>query len=334
MTRRPLRDTKPATVTALQKVKNRLAKATPTRLCFADDRLQLISERKVVAQTTLAPVVAKPLLRWAGGKAWLSRAAKALMPPNFKGKFYEPFCGGAAFYCALGLNDAVLGDKNKELITTYRTVRDDAEGVIKLLRGYPHLESYFYKIRELVPRTNRHLAARFIYLNRTCWNGLYRVNSEGIFNTPFGSRDNPDLVDAPRLRAISTMMKGVSFVSGDFEKCVKAAQSGDWVYFDPPYITGHQNNGFLMYNAHLFAWADQERLATAAKNLVARGVNVLVSNADHSPVINLYKDFYYYRTTRNSLINGTISLRGKTTEALLSSYPLLGSTTEVIDGEG
>lgn len=271
----------------------------------------------------------KPLVRWAGGKQWLARLGRNLLPPCFKGKYFEPFCGGAALFYALDLAPALLSDLNEELITCYAAVRDDARGVIKLLRGYPHISTYYYRLRSMKARTPRHVAARFLYLNRTCWNGLYRVNSKGGFNTPFGRRDNPDLIDRDCLLAAADRLKGVDLLNCDFATAVETAKAGDLVYFDPPYISGHQNNGFLMYNAHLFSWADQLRLAATAVALASNGIHVLVSNTNHAAVLRLYKGFHYYRVPRRSLIAGQVDSRGVVLEALLSSYPLFTCNSEV-----
>ncbi len=233
-------------------------------------------------------------------------------------------------YFALSPQPATLSDANGELISSYRAVRDDPRGVIKLLRGYPHVSSYFYKVRRWRPRSRAQVAARFIYLNRTCWNGLYRVNSNGEFNTPFGRRENPDIVDLDSLMRTSQMLRAATLLHCDFEKAARRAEAGDFVYFDPPYITGHQNNGFLMYNAHLFSWSDQERLAKTAVGLAQKGVFVLVTNSDHRQVLKLYKGFHHYRVRRPSLIAGLIASRGIRTEAVLSSYPLLGVKSEVL----
>ena len=321
---------KPALAPKVRHCKSAVCKIDPTRIRIRTGQIQLFAGRALIGECKLMEIASKPLLRWAGSKAWLAAAAKALVPPSFAGKYYEPFCGAASVYFALHPHSAALSDKNEELITAYKVIRDDPEGVIALLRGYPHGEGYFYKMRAITPRSSRHLAARFIYLNRTCWNGLYRVNSEGIFNTPFGRRDNPDIADAPRLRKIAEMLRSVDLSDGDFEECVTSARAGDWVYLDPPYISGHQNNGFLMYNARLFSWNDQERLANLALCLKNKGVHVLVSNSDHQPVVQLYKQFYYYRVSRRSLIAGQVENRGVAAEAILSSYPLLGHQAEVI----
>jgi DNA adenine methylase len=249
------------------------------------------------------------------------------MPPDFDGRYWEPFLGGGAFFFALSPKRATLSDKNEELIHTYIALRDDHEAVVDLLRRHRYKFRFYYRTRKRVPRSPQGIAARMIYLNRTCWNGLYRVNRQGEFNTPFGDFVNPTICDSDRLDAAARKLSQAQLRAGDFAEIVKDAEPGDWVYLDPPYITGHRNNGFLKYNAQLFTWADQKRLAQCAKNLTEKGVHVLVTNADHGRVVSLYAGFYSYRLTRASLV-GVRTSRGMVTEALLSSYPILGYESE------
>lgn len=288
------------------------------------------SNSKSLLQEELCVPAAMPIVKWAGGKQWLAVAAKHLIPPSWKGRYYEPFLGGGAFFFALHPKLATLSDCNEELIEMYRTVSTDALGIIRLLRRYQYDEQFYYKIRDKAPRTARTRAARFLYLNRTCWNGLYRVNQQGRFNTPFGRFENPTICDSKRILTAARLLRRIKLRDGDFAVVVSDAQLGDFIYFDPPYITGHQNNGFLKYNSRLFSWSDQERLAELAIGLAKAGIYVLISNADQPMVINMYKGFHYYRTSRHSLIGGQITSRGITTEALLSNYPLMDCASVVI----
>lgn len=284
----------------------------------------------VLKRIELERPAVEPVVKWAGGKQWLAWAAPFLTPDRWKGHYYEPFAGGAAFFFALEPGHATIADRNQELVSTYRALRGDVEGVIRLLRSYPHDAEFYYRLRARTPQTPRALAARFLYLNKTCWNGLYRTNQWGKFNTPAGRFKNPTICDVPRLTEAARLLKRPTLRHGDFEVTVAEAAPGDFVYFDPPYITGHQNNGFLKYNKHLFSWDDQKRLAKVARQLAARGVHVLVSNADHQAVLPLYEGLYFYRALRRSAISGTIDSRGVVSEALLSSYPLLGYQSEVL----
>lgn len=284
----------------------------------------------VLARKSLTPQATKPLFKWAGGKRWLAPAARLLAPPTWKGRYFEPFVGGAAFYFALNPPVATLSDSNKELMTTYSALQSDPDGVIEQLEAFPNNADFYYFLRETRPRSASKVAARFLYLNRTCWNGLYRVNKRGKFNTPFGKYSNPTICDEARIEDGAEALAAAELLTGDFAEILKRAKRGNFVYCDPPYITGHTNNGFHKYNANLFSWLDQQRLAATAIRLKASGVHVLVSNADTESVVALYKGFNYYRLKRRSLIAAESKNRGTIVEALFSSYPISECASEVI----
>lgn len=271
--------------------------------------------------------IARPFLKWAGGKQWLVTSAVYLFPSKFRGTYYEPFLGSGAMFFARP-SKAVLCDLNEELITTYQAIRDDVEAIIGRLETYPHDKQFFERMRRLKPRTPETIAARFIYLNKTAFNGMYRVNLKGEFNVPFGRYKNPSICQPERLRAAARTLSQATLRCADFGTPLAGAVAGDFAYLDPPYVTGHNNNGFLKYNAPLFSWEDQKRLSQEATRLRERGVHVLISNADHAAVVALYPDFYYYRVHRRSLIGGRGSVRDRVSEALLSSYPLTNSRSE------
>lgn len=305
-------------------------KVRPLILELSSSHLVVREHSSPLLEKPLVHPSVKPIVKWAGGKQWLAVAAPYLVPPKWAGRYCEPFVGGGAFFFALEPGRAMLSDRNRELVATYQAIRRDPEGVIKVLSHYPYDEDFYYAMRDRMPRSPRTAAARFLYLNRTCWNGLYRVNREGKFNTPFGSFKSPTICDAGRIREAARLLRRAQLLVGDFASVASRATSGDFIYFDPPYITGHHRNGFLKYNAPLFSWGDQERLAKLAISLANTGVYVVVSNADQSTVVSLYRGFHYYRVVRRSLIAGKLSSRGVITEALLSSYPLLGCPSEVI----
>jgi DNA adenine methylase len=307
-------------------------KRRPRVIELSRDRItiQTGSKGDGVQSRDLVQPMLKPVIKWAGGKQWLAAAAPHLIPKQFAGRYYEPFLGGGAFFFALSPALATVSDRNEALIKMYRALRSDTEGVIELLSRYPHEKEFYYRIRKRLPSSIRSIATRFLYLNKTCWNGLYRVNQKNIFNTPFGNFENPTICDRDRIRRAARLLRRVSLRDGDFEKITGDAKRGDFVYFDPPYITGHKYNGFLKYNAPLFSWDDQKRLARLANKLSDVGVHVLVSNADQGTVVDLYKGFNYYRVTRRSLIGGNVSSRGTVVEALFSNYPILGCDSEVI----
>jgi DNA adenine methylase len=305
-------------------------RASPLLLNISSTHLVLKAGQVTVEEQQLVQPSVKPFVKWPGGKQWLAGAAPHLVPVRWRGRYYEPFAGGAAFFFALEPALATLSDRNWELMTTYRAIRGNVEAVMRLLKRCRYDEKFYYQIRESRPRSGAAIAARLLYLNRTCWNGLYRVNRKGRFNTPFGRFTNPTICDAKRLGATATLLRRARLRDGDFDDVVSDAKRGDLVYFDPPYITGHQRNGFLKYNAPLFSWADQQRLARVASVLAGRGVQVLISNADHSTVSSLYVGFHHYRVHRKSLIAGPADSRGVVTEVLLSSYPILNRPSEVV----
>jgi DNA adenine methylase len=269
----------------------------------------------------------RPFLKWTGGKQWLAPFASQWLTNDFDGRYYEPFLGGASSFLAANPSSATLSDRSVELITTYQAVRDEVELVIELLKGYPHNKRFYEDLRRKQPRKAHTQAARMIYLNKTAFNGIYRVNRAGRFNVPFGDYKNPTICNEERLRAVSKRLANVDLRVGDFAEVLAGVSAGDFVYLDPPYITGHQNNGFLKYNALLFSWEDQIRLAALARELTERGATVVVSNSDHPAVLDLYPGFFYYRLSRPSRIGGAVASRGSVAEAVLASKELGGIQT-------
>jgi DNA adenine methylase len=302
----------------------------PNTITISAGELRISASSKLVKRQTLLREAVRPAIKWAGGKQWLAPAARQLAPANWGGTYFEPFLGGGSYFFALGPSRALLSDTNSELIATYQALQNDPDLVIEELDSYPNGSKFFYYLRDARPRSAHTLAARFLYLNRTCWNGLYRVNRKGKFNTPFGNYSDPTICDEERIGEAGDSLANAVLRVGDFESMLRLSERGDFAYCDPPYITGHKNNGFHKYNASLFAWADQERLAKVAITLKNRGVHVLISNANHRSVVQLYRGFLYYRLTRPSLIAADRSNRGTVSEALFSSYPILGCESEVI----
>lgn len=263
----------------------------------------------------------KPFLKWAGGKQWLAPLAPYLRPPEF-GAYCEPFLGAGAMFFSMAPSAAFLSDANEDLVTTYRAIRDDVEGVIARLSRYPHNRRTYEHLKRVRPRLAATAAARFLYLNRTAFNGIYRVNRAGEFNVPFGRYKNPTICQSDRLRATATLLQGTVLTACDFEQAVAQATPDWFVYFDPPYITGHLNNGFVKWNSKLFTWTDQHRLAKLAGELANAGVKVLLSNADHPAISELYADFHQYRIHRRSLISAATQSRRYVPELIISTYPI------------
>jgi DNA adenine methylase len=259
-----------------------------------------------------------PFLKWAGGKRWLVRSSVQIAPESFN-NYVEPFLGSGAIFFSLRPKKSLLADINSELVNTYNAIKTDWKQVENRIRqhGLRHDDDYYYKLRRSRPRTSVGLAARFIYLNRTCWNGLYRVNLNGEFNVPRGSKDNV-VLDTDDFQRTSGLLQNALVVPQDFETTLAAAQKGDFVYVDPPYTVNHNHNGFLKYNNHIFSWQDQIRLKESIVGALGRGAMVTVSNADHQSIHELYKDICDpYEIERASVIAGQSKHRRKTTEVLL-----------------
>jgi len=203
-----------------------------------------------------------PLFRWAGGKRRLISQILPVVPKSFN-HYYEPFSGGAALFFKLQPANATLGDKNEELINCYQQVKSSPEEVIEALGKLKNTKTEYYKIRAALPKNRIDRAARLIYLMELSFNGIYRVNSDGGFNVPYGSKKNKEF-DFDKIRKVSKAFATTEFVCGDFGTTVKNAKEGDLVYFDPPYTVAHGNNGFVQYNERIFSWAGQIRLANAS----------------------------------------------------------------------
>jgi len=263
-----------------------------------------------------------PFLKWAGGKQWLTHHIKPLIQQG-RGRYIEPFLGGGAIFFSALPQKAFLSDCNQELIDTYLTIKREAGAVIGRLRKFRFKEECYYRVRDSVPRSSVGRAARFIFLNRTCWNGLYRVNRDGRFNVPIGSFETaPDFFVAERLLAAQKALRAAKVMCQDFEETIKAARTGDTIYLDPPYTVTHKNNGFLRYNERVFSWYDQQRLAKAARVLKDRGCRVIITNADHPNITELYRGFRITRLRRKSLVAGKVEKRRSITELLITSFPL------------
>lgn len=281
----------------------------------------------VVAVETLAPAP-KPFVKWAGGKRQLLPELLKRVPPKF-GRYFEPFVGGGALFFTLAAQggiEAALGDANVALMRTYRAVRDDVERVILLLREHKlaHSEEHYYTQRVLGFNNDDGAEARFIYLNRTGFNGLYRVNRLGRFNVPYGRYTNPTICDADNLRACSRALRGVRLAEGsDFEwigwSDTFGAAKRDFVYFDPPYWPASGTADFTAYTADGFGPKEQTRLRDTALRLKARGVHVMLSNADVEPVRKLYaKGFKIERVEARRNINSRADRRGAVGEVIIT----------------
>jgi len=268
----------------------------------------------------LPPMTVNPFLKWAGGKRWLATSAFNIFPKKY-GRYIEPFLGGGAvFFKALPQN-ALLSDLNSDLTCTYQAIQTDWKAVQEKLEIHHqnHSNDYYYETRDKVTHELFAKAARFIYLNRTCWNGLYRVNQKGEFNVPRGSK-NTVIFDPEEFRYVSEKLKNSVILNQDFEASVSTAKAGDFLYLDPPYTVNHNLNGFLKYNEKIFSWNDQVRLRDAAVEASKRGAMITISNANHESIWELYKGFFEIQVIeRMSVISGKVSGRGNTSELLIKS---------------
>lgn len=257
----------------------------------------------------------KPLFRWPGGKRALLRHLLPLLPKTFK-RYYEPFFGGGAVFFALQHKTAVLSDTNPDLINCYVQVRDRPDEVIAYLNRLRNTEQDYYRIRDKVPEDSLARAARLIYLAALSFNGIYRLNSSGTFNVPYGYRTYLQPCDPVKIKAVSQSLSSAKLYCHDFELSVASAKEGDLIYVDPPYTVAHGNNGFLKYNAKIFSWSDQIRLATLVKDLTKRGCYVIISNADHPSIHELYNGFKLKKVKRPSIIAASANNRRQTTECI------------------
>lgn len=268
---------------------------------------------------------AKPFLKWAGGKSRLISKYEPYLPARAEiGRYFEPFIGSAALFFHLQPRWARLSDCNRKLIEVFEVVRDDVDALIEALQPHKNEKSYYYRVREQDPADLSKVAraARIIYMNRTCYNGLYRENQKGEFNVPFGRYKNPTICDEARLYAASAALQGVELCAGDFADAVAEAGTGDFVYFDPPYVPLNATSSFTSYSRFGFDEADHHRLAETIHDLGERGCRVMLSNSSAPLVYELYEDRGYelhpIKARRN--INSKANKRGPVTELLILNY--------------
>ena len=265
----------------------------------------------------------RAFLKWAGGKSQLLPKILPRLPKRI-GTYFEPFVGSGAVFWALAregrFDHAVLSDRNAELITSYRAIRDDVEDVIALLAGWSHSESFYYALRARDPEAMSPVeaAARMIHLNHTGFNGLYRVNKSGLFNVPFGRYKRPRTLNKPVLRAASRALRTVDLLVADFEDVLPAARPGDAVYFDPPYVPMSGTASFTAYEKSGFGEPAQRRLVLALEDLQRRGVHALLSNSDVPLTRELYQGLRCEKVQARRAINSRADKRGPVSELLVS----------------
>ncbi|MCA4894797.1 MAG: Dam family site-specific DNA-(adenine-N6)-methyltransferase [Cytophagales bacterium] len=266
----------------------------------------------------------KPFLRWAGGKNWLIKHLReSMLEFDFK-NYHEPFLGGGSLFLFLKpQNDSYLSDLNPELIETYIMVRDNVERVISRMAKFKNNERFYYSIRDQDSKSRVNNAAKFIYLNQTSFNGIYRVNLQGVYNVPYGFRSK-EFLDATNLRLVSEALQGVELNVSDFASSIKKVKKGDLVFLDPPYTVSHNNNGFIKYNQKLFSLEDQYRLAECVKFIRKKGAYYILTNAAHFKVLDIFGGIdKHIELSRVSLIGGINAKRDQVSEFLFTNVPNL-----------
>ena len=267
--------------------------------------------------------------KWAGGKKQLLNQFKIFFPKNIS-RYFEPFVGGGAVAFHVIQNkkpkEIYLSDINEELINCYNVTKNNVEELIKILKEHKkqHNEEYYYKIRSINPKTltNLERAGRFIYLNKTCFNGLYRVNSKGEFNAPIGSYTNPAIVQEQELKEISRLLRNITIRIDSFEKITNTTKKGDFVYLDPPYYPLKKGKSFTTYTKNNFLEKEQEQLAEVFKELDKKGCSVMLSNSDTEFIKDLYKGYNINFVNARRMINCDATKRGIIKEVVITNYPV------------
>lgn len=266
-----------------------------------------------------------PIVKWAGGKRQLMYELLKNMPQNYN-RYFEPFIGGGALFFELQPDNAYISDMNEELINLYQVVRDNVDELITDLQKHDISKEYFMEIRN-IDRMEEYQnwsdvkkASRFIYLNRTCFNGMYRVNSKGEFNVPFGHYKNPRIVDENNLINCSNLLQRTEIKHADFSDILKKVKKGDFVYFDPPYVPLSETSSFTSYTKDGFDIDMQFKLRDVCDELDSIGVKFLLSNSDTKLVNELYENYNIKKVFASRQINANADGRGKITEVLVRNY--------------
>ncbi|MDF2156689.1 Dam family site-specific DNA-(adenine-N6)-methyltransferase [Algoriphagus sp. CAU 1675] len=263
--------------------------------------------------------IAKPILRWAGGKSWLLKHLNEILPEKGFNNYHEPFLGGASIFLALNPRFSFLSDLNVELIETYETLRDFPEQVISSLSKHINEEDYYYFLRDFEPPNQIERASKFIFLNQTSYNGIYRVNLKGKYNVPYGHRSKK-ILEPDKLISVSKRLQAVKFQKGDFSIVLENVKKNDLVFLDPPYTVSHNNNGFIKYNHKLFSLDDQIRLSMVIDEIKIRGAYYILTNAAHERIRDIFdKGDTLLKKSRANLIGGSQAQRGTTEEYIFTN---------------
>jgi len=277
-------------------------------------------------QESAEAIPAGPIVKWAGGKTKLLPEIEKRMPSRYR-RYFEPFFGGGALFFHVQPRIAILGDWNRDLVNMYRCVAWNVEAVIRRLHQHRsrHEQDYYYQTRDAWNDESRSWgnvdrAAAFIYLNKTCFNGLWRVNKSGAFNVPMGRYKNPQIFSPEALRTASKLLRRTELHAGSYIDCADKAEAGDFVYFDPPYDPVNETSKFVSYTEGNFGRDDQRELARLASHLSDRGCAVMLSNHDTPFIREIYKGFKIERVMCPRAINSKASSRGAVAEVLIRNY--------------
>ena len=276
-----------------------------------------------MSQPAPSAPAACPPIKWAGGKRQLLPHLLASQPPAWN-RYWEPFAGGAALFFALNRPGSYLSDTNPDLINLYQVIRDDVDALITDLRHHRNEAAYFYAIRAIPPESLSPIAraSRFLFLNKTCFNGLFRVNHQGRFNVPFGRYAHPLIVDPDGLHAAHRVLHTAEIVQADYTAIRSIAQPGDFVYMDPPYAPVSSTANFTQYTAQGFGWPDHVALADTIRFLASRGCFVMASNANVPAIHSLYRGLWIQVVPARRAINADTSKRTGATEVIITTYPV------------
>jgi DNA adenine methylase len=264
-----------------------------------------------------------PFLKWPGGKRWLVQDYRGAFP-TVAGTYYEPFLGAGAVFFMTEPSDAYLSDSNGELVNVYKQIRKAPIKFGEALSRYhqKHDKEFYYRERARTYECNFRRAVQFVYQNRTCFNGIYRVNLEGQFNVPIGTK-TAVVLPSDDFLAVANALRGKTLAVADYTDTIAKAGKGDFVFADPPYTVKHNLNGFVKYNDKLFQWSDQEKLHTALTAAGKRGARILISNANHASIRKLYSNGWrLHVVSRSTVISADSRRRGGTTELLISNFEL------------
>ncbi len=269
--------------------------------------------------------IEKPFLRWAGGKRWLIKHLHNFLPKEFN-NYHEPFLGGASIFLYLKSRDLISGhsflsDFNIDLINAYEQLKNNPEIIGDLIQGYKNEKDFYYSIRSVNPQNDIERAAIFIYLNRTSYNGIYRVNREGTYNVPFGYRAGKNVLDCSNFQMLSSLFsKNVTFQSCDFEIVKENLSAHDLVFLDPPYTVAHENNGFVQYNQQIFSWEDQKRLTGLLRTISESNAYFILTNAAHTSIAELFDGLgHLHIVKRPSTIGGKGAKRIQVNEYIFTN---------------